>query len=364
MKINWDTYKTINEFENSIWDNKIALHKPFLSSKFMRVVEKTHPNDLFFYFIGKNQKNEIIGIGFNYISELDLLQQYSKNKFLKNIRNLYPSFMKINVGMTATWETYGSHIWFDTNYLNYETFSVQFLAKLNDTCKNQTITVWRDYIEKENNQEYLIQNKKIGFVNANTVSISKIYLKKETTEETYLYEIKKKNRTYVRKIIRDRNEKNLKIEFIENYLPLLDSVLYPLYSNVNNNAKEYQTTMLPKSFFENVKNTWKSDSEILVVKDFENTIVAFVLLVKDENILNPFLIGMDYSKREYNLWYHCTWESIMYAIRNNLSEIDLGATNFSMKQKLGAEQIKNIISLKFRNRVINLLFKKLLIHFA
>ena len=363
MKIYWDTYKTINEFENSIWDNKIALNKPFLSSKFMSVVEKTQPNDFFFYFIAKNETNEIIAIGFNYISKLDLLQQYSNNNFIKNIRNLFPAFMKINVGMTATWETCGNHLWFDTNYLDYETFSIHFLKKLNETCKNQTIMVWRDYIEDEN-KKILTQNKKIGFVNADTISISKIYLKKEITEESYIYEIKKKHRNYMKKIIRERNEQKLKIEFIENYLPLLDSVLYPLYSNVNKNAKEYQTSMLPKSFFENVKKTWKSNSEILVVKDDKDTILAFVLLVKDENILNPFLIGMDYSKREYNLWYHCTWESIMYAIKNNLTEIDLGATNFSMKQKLGAVQIKNEISLKFRNKIMNLLFKKILINFA
>ena len=73
---------------------------------------------------------------------------------------------------------------------------------------------------------------------------------------------------------------------------------------------------------------------------------------------------MDYSKREHNLWYHCTWESIVYAINNDVRIIDLGATNTEMKMKLGARAFKNYISLRFTNKTINFFFKDLLKHLS
>ncbi len=364
MEIIWETYTSVNDFDSSVWDKRIALNNPFLNSRFMNVVEKTHPEDYFYYFIGKNRDEEIIAVNFYYVCKLDLLLKYAENRLIKNIRKYFSSFMKIPIGMTATWETYGDHSWFDSTKISYETLSVQFLKKIKAVCKNHLIVVWRDYLGNVDNTNAFNQNSRLGFITTETVSISKIFLSPEITKKSYLYTIKKKHRVYIRKILNDRNNANLRVEIIEDYLPLLDSTLYPLYSNVHNNAKEYLTKRLPKSFFKDVKEAWGKDSEIITVKDAEDTVLAFVLLLKERNTLNPFLIGLDYSKREYNLWYHCTWETILYAIEKKISEIDLGATNYSMKQKLGAEKIRNMISLRFKNNLLNLLFNKLLIHFA
>lgn len=362
MEIEWNIYKSLNDYDTSLWDERVAKKKPFLSSQFLEVIEKTHTEDDFYYFIGKNNKT-VVAIGFYYISKLDLLLKYSRNNSLINLRKFIPSFMKIKVGMTGTWETYGKHFWYDESKMSYDVFNSQFYKTVNKICKRHLIMVWRDYLISSRNN-YSGQNKNLGFINANSVSFSKIILEEGTTENSYFSSIKKKHRTYMKKILRLREDQKLTIEFKKDYSDLIESTLYPLYANVNANAKEYQTSLIPKSFFINVKKVWKENTEVIIIKDVKNVIIAFVLLIKGENILNPFLMGMNHSKREFNLWYHCTWESIMYAVRNDITEIDLGATNFNMKQKLGAKKTENIVSLRFKNKFINPFLKRMLIHFA
>lgn len=363
MNIKWNIYRSIYEIDSSLWKSKIEIEYPFISIDFIKVIEKTYPKDQFYYFIGKNKIDKIIAIGFYYISKYNLLQSYSKNKFLQKIYNFYPSFMKINIGMNATWQTQGSHIWFDEKYLDYKTFSAEFIKIIKYTSKNHFIMVWRDYEENLIDQNYLNQNKKLGFLNIDSLSSSKIFLKKEFAQSSYFEKIKSKQRVYIRKIIKDRQKENLKIEIINDFSYLIDFI-YPLYLNVYFKAKEYQSPLLPKSFFRFIKAKYNTKSKILVLKDHKNQILAFVLLLENKKILNPFLIGMDYSKKQYNLWYNCIWECIIYGIKENFSIIDLGVTNLLMKKKLGATEIKNKISIRFRNDLINFLFKKLLIVFS
>ncbi|MCK5171631.1 MAG: GNAT family N-acetyltransferase [Bacteroidales bacterium] len=367
MKLNWEMYNSINNFEKSIWDSYMKVDNPFTGADFLQVVEAIHPNDEFYYIIGRNDDEQVVAIAFYYISSFDLLQNISQKILIKKLRQLFPSFMKLNLGMTATWETYGKHFWFNPLYLDYETFSAKFLHLIKNICKPHSIIVLRDYLDSLKHKQtasHLSINTKNGFVNTESLPVSKLTLNNNTTQDSYFYEIKKKHRVYMRKILAKRQQQNLKIEIIEDYIPLVGCLLYPLYQKVHANAKEYQTPLLPKSFFTHIKNTYNSNAKVLTIKDINSNIVAFVLMVQSANVLNPFLIGMDYSLREYNLWYHCTWECIMYAIKNNLSVIDLGATNYEMKQKIGAYKINNTISLRFKNNIMNMFFKKLLIIFA
>lgn len=366
MSITWKTYNSINDFDVSIWDDKIAAKNPFSSSSFMKVVEKIHPHDFFYYFIGEDMNSKIVAIGFMNVTSLDLLQKYAEKDILKKIRNFLPGFLKLKIGMTATWETYGHHFWYDTNIFNYESFVKEFIGQINKNCKKHVVQVFRDYLDDSKDFElHLNENNKQQFVSTESVSFSKIFIEKGTTEESFFYNsIKKKHRNYLKKIFKDKEDKKLTVDFINDYLPLLDEVLYPLYANVNKNAKEYQTALLPKTFFHSIKSTWGDNNLVLVVKDKDGTILAFVMLVKDNDVLNPFLIGMDYSKREHNLWYHSTWGAIVYAINNHVRMIDLGATNTGMKTKLGAQVFKNYISLRFTNKTVNFFLKKFLKHLS
>lgn len=367
MNLAVSLYKTIDEMDVALWERTIAAHQPLLSAQFMSLVEAIHPNDTFYYMVWKRPDGDVVALAFYYLSRFDLLQELSGNWLLGKIKSVWPHFMTMSIGMTATWETYGRHFWFDPQYLDYKAFSGLLLEVVKKSIAPHSIAVWRDYLRPDTDQEaqhQLLVNLEAGFVNAPSVSLSEIVLKEGLKEEAYFYEIKKKHRVYLRKILNEREMHQISLAFIEDYLPLVDDILYPLYQSVHANAKEYQTPILPKLFFTEIKEKFGSDAQVLALRDTDGKIVAFVLLVKYEHTLNPFLIGMDYSKRMYNLWYHCTWESIMYAIRAQLKYIDLGATNFQMKQKLGAQKIENHISLRFNNKVLNACFKKILVQFA
>lgn len=352
----WETYKSINLISREVWDNFIAINDPFICSKFLEVVENIHPEDDFHYFIAKDENGDIIGLAFYYITIYDLLLNYKNNIYVKFIRNLYPGFFKIKLGMTGSMETYGRHFWYNTKALNYRDFSKSLLDHIKDTCKNHQIIIWRDFLE---NTSEIVLNKELKFVNANHISASKIALDKDETIPTFLSKIKRKHRVFIKKIIKQKNTEKLEVEIVEDYTTIIDA-LYELYINVNSNSKEFATQPLPKSFFYEIKEKFKSDVKALVIKDANKDMFAFVLMILQKEILNPFLMGIDYTKKKYTPWYQCVWQVIEYSIKNKCKEIDLGVTNFSMKRKMGAFRIENVISLRFRNFKLNFLFSFLL----
>ena len=122
INIIWKVYTSINDFDKLIWDDKIAVKNPFSSSSFMKIVENIHSDEFFYYFVGEDLSNNIVALGFMHITSLDLLQKYSDQFILKKIRNFSPRFLKLRIGMTATWETYGQHFWYDSSVLDYEIF--------------------------------------------------------------------------------------------------------------------------------------------------------------------------------------------------------------------------------------------------
>ena len=97
---------------------------------------------------------------------------------------------------------------------------------------------------------------------------------------SYIHQLKKKHRNYLKKIFKDKAEKKITVDFVKDFLPLLDEVLYPLYSKVNKNAKEYQTALLPKSFFHDIKKTWGDNSFILVIKDEAKNYFSICITIK------------------------------------------------------------------------------------
>lgn len=365
LLVYWKTFHLIDDLPSSIWVEKISNENPGLDPRFMRVVEKIHAKDKFYYCLAFNNKKQIIGIAFFYTVFYDLIRNINIpiKQFFELLRKLYPSLLKVSIGMTATFETYGSHFWYASDVWNYDNFIKSFLEYITKENKDFQIIVLRDYIvngKNENIQNQLNFNKNLGFVNVETFSISQVLFKQNLKPDSYINELKSKHRVYLRKIIRERALANLKVEIIEDFIPYLEEI-YPLYVNVNQNAKEYRTDCLEKQFFLEIKEQFGKDTKIITIKNLEEKIMAFTLLIDSQDTIIPYLIGVDYKhSRKFNLWYHCVWEAIVHSARVNKKVVDLGATNSSMKHKLGAVSFPLNLSIRFRNNFLNKVFKSVL----
>jgi hypothetical protein len=367
LLVNWKTYYSISHLPPNIWENKISSKELGLDERFIKVVENIHSSDKFYYCLAFNEENQIVGIAFFYTLLYDLLRNSNKQiKYIFNIvRKFYPSFLKLPIGMTATFETYGRHFWYDPEVWNYTKFIESFLEHIAREDKDYKIIVLRDYIVTESSRSEQIEhelniNSNLGFVNVETVPIAKILFKSNLEPDKYIYELKAKHRVYMRKIIRERVSSGLTVQIIDNYLPLLEDI-YELYVNVNRNAKEFPSDCLSKQFFIEIKYQFGDDAKIIALKDLDEKIIAFILLLDCRDVTIPYLIGLDYTcNRKFNLWYHCIWETIMYSAKSGKKVVDLGITNYSMKRKLGAILFPLNISIRMRNNLANQIFKPIL----
>ncbi|MBO1071342.1 MAG: hypothetical protein HEQ13_19140 [Dolichospermum sp. DEX189] len=367
LLLTWKTYYSISSLPSDIWNTNISSKEFGLDERFMKVVEKIHSSDKFYYCLAFNEKNKIVGIAFFYTTLYDLIRNSDEQfkHIFSIVRKLYPSFFKLPIGMIATFETYGRHFWYNSEVLTYEEFVGSFLVHIAKEDKNFKIIVLRDYIDtslsaEKNIQNELSVNQNFGFINVETFPIVKVLFRPNLKPDEYIYDLKAKNRSYINKIIRERVSAGLTVHIIEDYLPFLEDI-YNLYLNVNNNAKEFRTDCLPKDFFLEIKQQFGEDAKIIAIKDSEEKIIAFTLLLDCQYVMIPYLIGLDYTcNRTFNLWYHCVWESIIYSAKCGKQIVDLGVTNYSMKRKLGATLFPMNISIRIRNNVLNQIFKPIL----
>lgn len=338
--MNWIKYNTIEKIPTGLWD-KIGKHNPCLSYEFMSIVEKLHPNDLFCYAI-LHKHNKVIGIAFYYVF------------------NILPSiFNRLSLGkilMTGTFETYGRHFWYDDVLIKEDEFFESFWQLIR--AENVLAFIIRDFVTNE----FVINPffAKEDFVHISPYSISWITIPDGCSKlDEYLYlTLTKKHRNTYKRILKERQNQNISFEIDYEFDKHLKR-LYALYLNVNKNAREFKSAPIPLIFFSQLKSHFGNNCFCILMRD-ENQIIGFVLVIQNENIIIPFLMGIDYEYREFHVWHNLTIESIRYAIDNNKKEIDLGLTNFELKKRLGAAKIEINMLARFKNTFINRHFKSAL----
>ena len=338
--MHWEKYSSVRQLPSNIW-SKVAGNNPCLSPEFMSAIEETHDTDTFRYWVCY-EKEQIVGVFFYCIRDLI--------NFPRRIRKVLPS---IAILMTGTYETYGKHYWFDESYFTEQKFLEIIISII---CKEKSmIYVVRDFVEEQHRvmDVFLAKN----YFHISPYSTSWLYISTEITNlREYLYSLCKKHRNMYLKFIRQRQMQGVKFDYIDDYVSIIPSI-YHLYLNVNNNAKEFKTTPFSINFFEKLKDIYKGNCFLIVMK-VNDSFAGFVLLIQGENEIVPFLMGIDYSYRDEHVWHNLVLECISYAIDIGKEKIDLGLTNFSLKKRLGASKFGIHMYAKFRNPVLNRILGK------
>lgn len=336
----WKKFKSIQDLPENIWDEKISGGGVCLSEAFMKVIEKTNPDDSFIYYAAYKE-NKIVGVGFAYVKRL---------YFHPSLKLIYTKIL-----MTGTLQTYGKHYWFDSDVLNEHAFLTLFLKELN---KEKVLAfIVRDYVGDDCHSNIITMFKKKYFSHIAPYGVALIKLN-NTYENIYQYlgSLKKKHRNAYKKILKERDVEKLHFS----YQSEIDvDLLYPLYLSVNSNSNEFKTDPLPKKFFHFIKSDMGEHLLVILLK-YNEKVIGFVLIFEDDEQIVPFLMGIDYDYREKRVWHNLTLEAIIYAIKKKKKEVDLGLTGFEMKKRLGAVRYEIHMFVRFKSRLLNKTSSKLL----
>lgn len=338
MKI--EQFYSIEKLPKNTWDKYVGRNSICLSSLFMRSLELLHKDDGFYYYLIYSEE-KLTGIVFLYNKKQSIINGYNK--------------IAISLLMTATFETYGKHYWFDPEYFS----EVGFVELIYSLCSklNYTILIIRDFIDNVDTktQNFLVNNK-FSKVQIPDVSIIKLDRNGENDIYHYLQKIKKKHRVFYKKILRLREENGLIIQHVNNFSDYIHE-MYRLYLNINNSAKEYTTQPLPREFFQIINNNMREHSSAILIFDKYNKLVGFILMLENNEELVPFVLGIEKKLPELYLWHNLTLSSIEHALKTEKKIIDLGITNSQMKVRLGATTHQIHIFARFKNRILNRLLK-------
>ena len=364
--MNWKVYKSIREVPPNLWDREVAKGGCITSEKFIRAVTKTYPEQTYLFFVAYDDSGvkacALLNIQRH---DLSLEMPDAARKIVSVIRKLWPNFLSVKLAMTGTLESYGQHLWYDSSFFTHNEFISSLYRQIKTYEKLYSIIIFRDYIltpdlqsELESIQEDFSSH---GFQLGELLPAATLPIALFETPEKYIMSLKSRDRYTIRKAIKNRKKKELNYSFIQDYENLLDEC-YPLYLAVNKKAKELQTEALPKSFFREVKKEFGENAQFFIMRDTADNIHSFALVIESKNSMNIFLVGIDYNNAAHSdPMYNILWECIAKAIQNRRNYVELGLTNYFIKERFGAEiqPIKIFFKSKYYilNRILPLLFK-------
>lgn len=129
--------------------------------------------------------------------------------------------------------------------------------------------------------------------------------------------------------------------------------------NTHRQASEFKREALPIEFFERVRQL--CSVVVSVLYDRQDQVCAFIFSGVSDTIINPFVFGRDYrSNSEVNAYYVLHLDLIQRFSSRNTQTIDLGITNYFLKQNFGARLQRNDIYLKLSNPLFNALLGRTL----
>jgi 8-amino-7-oxononanoate synthase len=168
--------------------------------------------------------------------------------------------------------------------------------------------------------------------------------------EEYLASLDAKTRYKLKTSLQFDKRYQVECEVVGDYAELAP-VLARLWKNVNQSASDYSREQLDEHFFSECARHLKGRSELILFKH-RGTPIAFMfnLIGDDDYIMLDW--GVDYDFEHYrtaNLYRAASVLSLEAAIRHGKKRMELGITNYTPKQLLGAKVLPLVYFLRHKD---------------
>jgi len=362
-KLQLEVYDSISDLDAKTWNNTLAMGHPFKTHGFIRACELALPHRQYRYFkISVPMSNSMpIGLFFGTEEKVDLASEANSylRSLLRSLRKIRLQIGYLTVAMLGCLETSGRHWWF-SNKLDSKQHIPIISRSLELGFPQAVVRIIRD-LENEHVDYQLLHSQLIAhkFYRAMNYPLALISLDGQSWEQHCL-RLKANCRKVLNRMTSKFLQSNWRIAHYHHqhqFLPM--EVLYEQYLNTHREAREFKREALPFAFFKCVME--ECHVVISVLYDQENQARSFIFSGISDIIINPFVFGRDYyGDNDVNYYYALHLDLIKTYNNNGVKKIDLGITNYFVKQTFGAHLQRNSIYMKIRSPLLNMLFGRAL----
>ncbi|MFH0976740.1 MAG: GNAT family N-acetyltransferase [Spirochaetota bacterium] len=351
-------YKSITEIPEPDWDSIVGRNRIICTHRFLEAVEKSNINDCKYYYPVVYDNNKIIAhaCAYSISMELDIFAEGITKKIINVIRKVWKNFLIIKLFECGTPIALGNTISFadqidKKQYLPFIIKAIEVIAKE----KKISIILLRDF---NNNELFFFDNLiNLGYGRTFNLPTALLQIKWDTFED-YLKSMRKHYRQNIRANKKKFKDSGIEVQLINSFSQY--SVEFTkLWKNLFDNAKEYRREILTPAFFENMDKYLGQQSMTLVLKK-DDRLIAYILLLFNNNILVPLFAGLDHlMNKQYKLYFNLFYNVIEIGIREKMKYIDFGITTLEPKKQIGCEITNLYMYMKHLNPIINILMNKI-----
>lgn len=350
-----EVFDSIDDLDVELWNTAFADGHPFKTHGFIQACEQVFPHRQYRFLCFRTSRSSLpLGLLFATQEKVDLFANAGgyMQVLLRTLRSRWPLFGRLAVAVLGSYETSGQHWWFSDVIATDRHISLINCA-LTLAFPRARLRVIRDLVHQDNDSDLNRQLQAFRFHQAASYPLAQIPLHGRSWAEHSL-RLKANGRKNLNRRMTQLRQSNWRIVHYREPLQSFE-LLYELYLNTHRQASEFKREALPIEFFERVLQL--CSVVVSVLYDLQDRVYAFIFSGVSDTIINPFVFGRDYrSNSEVNAYYVLHIDLIQRFSSRNTQSIDLGITNYFLKQNFGARLQRNDIYLKLSNPLLNELF--------
>ena len=348
----------------SNWD-VLALNNIFLSKDYLKILEKSAPENMVCHFIGFFRDKELVGIALSQFLDLNKLESFGeRDKCIKtSIRNsIFKNFCShvliLGNNMLTGQNAYAFSDRIDkkTSLLCLKTASKKLETIFKNKGQKVHITTFKDFPQEETTvfQKAGFQDYFQFSTQPNMIFDIPTHWK---TEQDYINALSKKYRDQYKRARKKANGV-VKIKMHLEDIIKHEETIYDLYFHVAKNA-HFNTFFLAKNHFQSLKEILK-DKFLFYGYFLDEKLIGFNTIIKNGEVMDTYFLGYDESiQREKMLYLNMLYDIIAYSINKGFKEIVFARTALEIKSAVGAKPQEMFGYMKHSNIILDTVIEKL-----
>ena len=348
----------------SNWD-VLALNNIFLSKDYLKILEKSAPENMVCHFIGFFRDKELVGIALSQFLDLNKLESFGeRDKCIKtSIRNsIFKNFCShvliLGNNMLTGQNAYAFSDRIDkkTALLCLKTASKKLETIFKNKGQKVHITTFKDFPQEETTafQKAGFQDYFQFSTQPNMIFDIPTHWK---TEQDYINALSKKYRDQYKRA-RKKADGVVKIKMHLEDIIKHEETIYDLYFHVAKNA-HFNTFFLTKNHFRTLKEILK-DKFLFYGYFLDEKLIGFNTIIKNGEVMDTYFLGYDESiQREKMLYLNMLYDIIAYSINKGFQEIVFARTALEIKSAVGAKPQEMFGYMKHSNIILDTVIEKL-----
>ena len=316
------------------WD-QVADSCIFLQRNYLRILEKSSPNNMKCTFVGIFEEDKLIATALFQEIDLALLTSFGERDhfLLTQARNLLFRRFASKLLIVGNNMLSGQNAYACLPGANEE----KVLEKLKEICDSwplkHHLTIFKDFTETQT-KPFKTPAFKAEFPFSSLPNMVFEIRPNWKKEEDYVSDLTKKYRDQFKRC-RKKGSGIRQQELSLEEIILQEENIYSLYLHVAKNAP-FNTFILPQNHFSSFKQNLDSDF-ILRGYYLENQLIGFTTVIRHGKELETYFLGYDDSiQREKMLYLNMLYDLIECGILAGFERIILGRTALEIKSSIGA----------------------------